>query len=233
MKFKRIISRVFRGIINLPKTIYLNLFILPLEQGIKFPIVVMSSVSAEGLKRGSLIIDGPIEAGMIRLGALKTGKRGLNVNKKTTIITEKGGYILFRGAASIGRGTALCANAGSIVIGDKFSCNVNCFIYSQKKIVFGEDVLLGWEISVRDNDGHPIYDHNRNVINEPKEIYFDDHIWVGSYADILKGVNLSSGTIVATRSLVTKSFNEKNSVIAGIPAKIVKSNVFWEHNTEE
>lgn len=233
MKVKRLLSRVLRGIVNLPQMIYLNFVVLPFEQGKKFPIVVMSTISTEGLNRRSFKIDGPIETGMIVLGALKTGKRGLHVNKKTTLITENGGSITFRGAASIGRGTSICASGGSIVLGDKFSCNVNCFVYSQKEIEFGKDVLLGWEINVRDHDGHPLYDTDGNVVNASQKIYIGDHVWMGAYADILKGVHLQPGTIVSTRSLVTKSCTENNAVIAGIPAKVIKRNVFWEHNTED
>ncbi len=45
--------------------------------------------------------------------------------------------------------------------------------------------------------------------------------WIGSGAIILDGVNIASGCVVAAGSVVTKSF-DAYSVIAGVPAKLVK-----------
>ena len=38
-----------------------------------------------------------------------------------------------------------------------------------------------------DTDTHIIYNKNRNVINESKEIVFENHVWIGCGALILKG----------------------------------------------
>ena len=46
---------------------------------------------------------------------------------------------------------------------------------------------------------------------------------------LMKDVILPKGTIVETRAVVTKTFNEENTVIEGNPAKIIKKNVQWKH----
>ncbi len=229
MYLKRLFSRIIRGLYFFPKTIYINFRVLPFNKAIKFPIIIMNSCSLQGLNKNNFKINSEIKTAMIRIGAEKTAKRGVPSWKKSFLIVSKNGEIIFNGNASIGQGTSICAKGGKIIFGKKFSCNVNCFIYSQNKIIFGDDVLIGWNINIRDNDGHPIYDQNKNLVNPDKEIHIGDHVWIASYVDILKGVNLAVGTIVGTRSLVTKSNSISNAIIAGFPAKVIKENVFWKH----
>jgi acetyltransferase-like isoleucine patch superfamily enzyme len=48
-----------------------------------------------------------------------------------------------------------------------------------------------------------------------------ENCWIGANAVILPGVNLKAGTIVGAGSVVTKSFEEGDVVVAGNPAKII------------
>lgn len=50
-----------------------------------------------------------------------------------------------------------------------------------------------------------------------------DKCWIGMNAMVLPGVVLSKGTIFGAGSVVTKSFEQGNCVIAGNPAKIIKT----------
>src|SRR5699024_7764924 len=63
------------------------------------------------------------------------------------------------------------------------------------------------------------------------EINIGDNCFIGAYSIILPGVTLSNNIIVGAGSVVTKSFNEPNIVIAGNPAKkITIVNNFVEKN---
>lgn len=53
-------------------------------------------------------------------------------------------------------------------------------------------------------------------------VIISENCWIGANAVILPGVNLRPGTIVGAGSVVTKSFNVGNVIIAGNPAKIIK-----------
>jgi len=68
-------------------------------------------------------------------------------------------------------------------------------------------------------------------VNSPfayaKNVTIGNHVWVGAHASILKGSVIPNNCVIATRSVITKVFNESHAVIAGIPAKIVKHNIDW------
>ena len=116
-----------------------------------------------------------------------------------------------------------------IVIGNNFYCNKNCVISSREAIEIGNDVLVGWNVNIRDNDGetHRIYENN--IENEyKKKIVIKNHVWLCAFSSVLKGVEILEDTVVAYGTCVTKSLGEKNVILAGVPAKIVKRNIEWK-----
>ena len=50
---------------------------------------------------------------------------------------------------------------------------------------------------------------------------------MGHKVTINKGVHIADNNMIGTGAIVTKSFNEQDTVIAGVPAKIVKQGVKW------
>jgi acetyltransferase-like isoleucine patch superfamily enzyme len=57
-----------------------------------------------------------------------------------------------------------------------------------------------------------------------KGIRIGNNCWIGSKVTILDGVTIGDGCILAAGTVVTKSF-PANSIIGGVPAKIIKSRV--------
>lgn len=68
------------------------------------------------------------------------------------------------------------------------------------------------------------HDYNGSLDDhmEPKDVRIGDNCWIGMNSMILPGVELKDNTIVGAGSVVTKSFDMGNIVIAGNPAKIIK-----------
>lgn len=60
-----------------------------------------------------------------------------------------------------------------------------------------------------------------------KEVIIGNHIWIGSFAHILKGAVIKDNSVVAWRSCVLKAFNQENVLLGGYPAKIIKDNFDW------
>lgn len=83
---------------------------------------------------------------------------------------------------------------------------------------------------IRTDDAHPIYDvRTGKRLNVSKDITIGDRVWVAYGATIFGGTQIGSGSIVGAYSVVKKRF-PNNCVIAGIPAKVVRKDVFWERN---
>ena len=56
-----------------------------------------------------------------------------------------------------------------------------------------------------------------------KNVVIGTNSWIGMNSVILPGVKLGEKTVVGAGSVVTKSFEEGNIVIAGNPARVIKS----------
>lgn len=97
------------------------------------------------------------------------------------------------------------------------------------KIDIGKDCMFADNIDLRTGDSHSIIDSLTNKrINYAKDIIIGNHVWIASNVSILKGVQIAENSVVATRAVLTKSFEDKNILIGGIPAKKLKENINWD-----
>lgn len=95
------------------------------------------------------------------------------------------------------------------------------------KIIIGNDCMLSNEIQIRTGDSHSIIDNiSGKRINTAKDVVLKNHVWVGSRAIILKGVTIGDNSIIGTSTVVTKDV-QANTIVAGNPAKQIKSDVNW------
>jgi len=97
------------------------------------------------------------------------------------------------------------------------SCNIR----------IGEGCLFSSDVTFRTGDSHSILDLEGRRINPSHSIEIGDHVWIGNKTIITKGVMIPSNCILATGAIVTKRFEEENTIIGGIPAKIIKRDVNW------
>lgn len=100
-------------------------------------------------------------------------------------------------------------------------------------IKIGNDCLFSTNIVFRASDGHTIFDlTTREVINRPVHgISIGNHVWIGQNVTILKNVSIPDDCIIGIGSIVSSKVFLKNSIIAGIPAKIIKTNVSWDRKS--
>lgn len=74
--------------------------------------------------------------------------------------------------------------------------------------------------------GRYLFDKNQKVnlkkgVNEDFKIVIGNDVWIGDDVVIMPGVEIGDGSIVGTGAIITKSV-EPYSVVAGVPAKIIK-----------
>ncbi|WP_081486649.1 acyltransferase [Nitrospirillum viridazoti] len=138
----------------------------------------------------------------------------------------------------IGRGSLLnnlsifCNDDSSISIGKNCKCTYKLEIMAHEpsNITIRDNLLCGPRVLISSSDMHGIFDaETGNRINSAKDIFVDEHVWIGAESVILKGAAIGSDSVIGTRSIVT-GLIPRNVIAAGSPARIVKQGVTWRED---
>lgn len=89
------------------------------------------------------------------------------------------------------------------------------------------DILLGPNVDIRSGDSHVILDKTGRRINPSGSILIGKHCWIAKDVTIPKGVTIPDGCVIGAKSLVTKAPKESHSLIAGTPAKSIRTDISW------
>jgi len=88
------------------------------------------------------------------------------------------------------------------------------------KITIGQGSYIAPNVGIITSN-HDVYD--LDLHEEAKSVEIGKACWIGMNSVILPGVKLGERTIVGAGSVVTKSFPDGNCIIAGNPAKFIRS----------
>lgn len=226
MNIKRSIQRVVS--VGWFKSLYVNIYYFGLRKALKFPILLGHNVILNNLGAKDAL-EVPMNFGSLCF-ALKGGPFALGDNKSYWHI-GKGAKLIIKGTCRFSKGTNMKLFDNAVLeIGDGFTSNANLIVSCANHITFGADNLLGWNITIMDNDGgHPVLKDGLEV-NTPKPIVFGDHVWIASECSVLKGSKVSSGAVIGYKSNVCGLIcDTENAVIVGNPAKVKSDSVRWEH----
>ncbi len=121
----------------------------------------------------------------------------------------------------------------SIEIGDRVGMSSAC-LWAKERITIGNDVNIGGDCLIMDNDAHPINylqrrrsyekevgmeNYRQKIGTAPIEI--GDDVWIGARCQILKGVHIGARSIIAAGSVVTKDV-PADCIAGGNPAKVIR-----------
>jgi acetyltransferase-like isoleucine patch superfamily enzyme len=120
-----------------------------------------------------------------------------------------------------------------IIIGDRVGVSSAC-IWAKDRITIGNDVNIGGDSIIVDNDAHPI-DYLQRRASYVRDFGLDtylseigtapieigDDVWIGARCQILKGVTIGSRSIIAAGSVVTKDI-PADVIAGGNPCKVLK-----------
>jgi acetyltransferase-like isoleucine patch superfamily enzyme len=109
-------------------------------------------------------------------------------------------------------------------VGNNSSIGTYNYIGCSGYIEIGDNVMLGPRVGLY-AENHIFDDLNVAIKDqgvERKFIKIEDDCWIGTNSIVLAGVTVGMGSVVAAGSVVTKDV-PPYSVVAGVPAKIIKS----------
>lgn len=147
----------------------------------------------------------------------------------STIIIGKGARLRSRS-----RGNAIGVNHAVILrtqsanavlkIGERTGIS-GASICALESITIGDDVMIGSNVVIADNDFHPLNPDERKAGLTGKRaeaVTIGDGVWVGADVYVCKGVSIGENTVIGAKSVVSKSL-PPNCIAAGNPAKIIRS----------
>lgn len=216
------IKFIFSLFLGLPKTIFFNFKLLPLNVAIFLPVWVSRKVILKNTS-GELVL-ASIKPGIVRIGF---GDVGVFDKKISRTIWDVSGVARFSGRAHIGHGSKLSVS-GVIDFGKNFVVTAESTFIASKRISFGSNVLVSWWVTFMDTDFHSIFDDNNVRINEDHEITVGSNVWIGFGASLLKSAVVPDGSVVASKSLISREYTESATLLGGVPAKVLRQRIRWE-----
>jgi acetyltransferase-like isoleucine patch superfamily enzyme len=105
-------------------------------------------------------------------------------------------------------------------IGKNVFINFDCVFLDLGGITIEDGVMLAPKVSLL-SEGHPNAVDDRQTLTTGS-IHIKRNAWIGANATILQGVTVGENAVVAAGAVVTKDV-PANTVVGGIPAKIIKT----------
>ncbi len=178
----------------------------------------------ERLQKGEVILSGDQQAYKMLEASYDTKKLLVQMNNATdpkvirdllTQITDS------EIDESVNIFTPLYINYGKHTkIGKNVFINFDCTFLDLGGITIEDNVLIAPKVSLL-SEGHPLEPENRHALI-PKPIHIKKNVWIGAGATILQGVTIGENAVVAAGAVVSKDVPD-NTVVGGIPAKIIKT----------
>lgn len=163
----------------------------------------------------------------------KVGKVKIRVKRLFSfgknIFPEKSSLIMMNNS-TINVDKFVIGSGSNVFIGDGAILNLGtgyidrrATIYCYKNINIGDDVMIAEDVMIRDSNNHSIQ-YDGYVKDAPVTI--GNHVWIGARATILSGVTIGDDAVVAAGAVVTKDV-PANTLVGGVPAKIIKEKISW------
>ena len=114
-----------------------------------------------------------------------------------------------------------------IIIGNNVSFNPHCHIAAINRIEIHDGVMLASRVFITDHfhgdtsfNSLQISPRDR-ILSTKGAVIIKENVWIGEGVSVMPGVTIGKNVIVGAGSVVTKDIPD-NSVVGGVPAKILK-----------
>jgi acetyltransferase-like isoleucine patch superfamily enzyme len=129
------------------------------------------------------------------------------------------------GRVQIMRACHIGVNPDAILtIGADTFFNEGSWVVCYSATTIGSGCAISWGVRIIDTDVHKLVRDNETMPHAPVHIGKD--CWIGTNAIVLKGAQLGDGSVVAAGAVVTSKIPPR-SLVAGVPARVVREDVTW------
>lgn len=178
----------------------------------------------ERLKNGETIPPNDPQAYKMRQASYATKKLLIQMNNSSDPTEIRDLLSLITNSAideSVAVFSPLYINYGKHTkIGKNVFINFNCTILDLGGVTIDDDVFIAPNVSIL-SEGHPLSAEDRHSL-KVGHIHIKRNVWIGAGAIILAGVTIGENAVIAAGSVVSKDVPD-NTVVGGIPAKILKT----------
>ncbi len=111
-----------------------------------------------------------------------------------------------------------------IEIGDSVTLNEWVYLNGYGGLIIKNGVRIGERTSIITSD-HNFEKKEIPIYQQPiigGSVVIEKNVWLGCHVVILKGVHIGEGAVVAAGAVVTKDVSPF-SIVAGVPAKVIKT----------
>lgn len=123
---------------------------------------------------------------------------------------------------------AVFGSGKGIRVGDRSDLGVRAEILGS--VTIGDDVMMGPGCTIISRDHH--FDDvsrpmNTQGLTDDRPVIIEDDVWLGANVTVTAGVRVGRGSVLAAGCVVTRDV-PAYSIVAGVPARIVRSRVSSE-----
>jgi len=114
----------------------------------------------------------------------------------------------------------------NLTLGREVFINLGCRFQDTGGITVGDGTLIGHGSTLTTLNHHVDPDRRADMI--PAPIRIGRKVWLGAVVTVVPGVTIGDGAIVGAGAVVTKDV-PTNAIVAGVPAKLIRSTGFDAH----
>lgn len=218
---KNVLRELYRYKTNpaqLWRLVYWNYYVKAIHSNVAEGCVfrVLSHCAIDIAQTATVNVEGQVDLNVKRTHGSK-GEFRLLLEDGATLSFGKGhSYFKYDSDVQVFRGAKLLI--GSV------ATNIGLNIVCSELIQIGDDVHIGRDVWIRDNNGGHMV-----IIKGYKDkapVIIGNHVWICSNVSITKGVTIGEGSIISANSVVTTNI-PAHCIASGNPAKVIAENVIW------
>jgi acetyltransferase-like isoleucine patch superfamily enzyme/coenzyme F420-reducing hydrogenase beta subunit len=161
----------------------------------------------------------------LRIGVKKFRKSKL----ETRLLVDDGGTLIVNGGFTFGYGSDIeVFDGGQLIIGGTLGggSNTNTTIICAERIEIGGHVMMGRNITIRDNNGNHYL--SQQGYKNTRPVVIGNHVWLCEGCTIMPGVKIGDGAIIGAHAVVYTNV-PAYSLVSGNPAKVVQTDIYWKY----